>query len=90
MGIHINVEQDVGIDHPEWDWIRVQHDREFQELLDGMDFVYRNAYENDGYFRPVQIENLKDNIRDTGWDNADRYLHLVVLLESGAWIEFGY
>ena len=79
MGINICLRLD-GEDHDGWDWFRYVNDRYFPGLLDTIKAVANPL--NSEECRPCNLDSLRSVINDTGWDNTDRYLNLVDLLES--------
>ena len=89
VGLHICLDK-KGEDHPSWDYIRQGNDSRFPCLID-----YHKTTPHptrNGYFRPTNIKELRQQILDTDWDDKGRYLHLINLLETDqdTWLMFSY
>lgn len=87
MGIHICLMKD-GQDHPEWNYLRVNNDLKFPDLIDWNN-VIKNP-KNYEEWRPTDIDKLRERINSTDWDNKERYLRFVDLIESDHeyWVYF--
>lgn len=94
MGVHIKLVRN-GEEHPDWDWIRVQNDRDFPSLID-YDKIIKNPdaihHYDENEFRPTDLDALRSRIKETGWLNTRRYLHLVDLIEKypDYWLYFSW
>jgi hypothetical protein len=90
MGIHICLYKNEE-DHPEWDYIRQANDRDFPGIIDWGKVTFCNGEEDD-YFRPKNIDELREKINNTDWDNKERYLKLMDLISRDAdcWLYFSY
>ena len=87
MGIHICI-QNNGVDHPDWDYIRRGHDSDFPGLIDWRNVTWHPEYEG---FRPKNIPLLRKRILKTNWDDKNRYLTLLDIIEKDPdyWIHIG-
>lgn len=92
MGINIILSKG-GEDHPEWDYFRQGSDRLFPHLIDWGNTEARgfsSYYDRDDYFRPTDIDALKERLIAQKWEDEDRYMHLISLLEKDedCWLYF--
>lgn len=86
MGIHICVTKH-GKEIPEWDPVRRGgSDHEFPSIIDWDKVVF----DNDERFRPTDIPVLREAIRQTDWEDMERFLSLLDLVEQDEdiWIFF--
>lgn len=85
MGLHICLYKN-GEDHPDWDYLRRGNDRNFPHLIDWDKTTYQKVHkypeEDENYWRPTDLIELRQRIISTGWGDIDRYLHLVNLIEN--------
>ena len=77
MGVHICIYDESGNDVKEWDRLRQANDKQFPELTDGIPYE-----EVEHGIRLKEFEVLRNRIKSTDWNNKDRYLLLVDLLEN--------
>ena len=92
MGLHIccNIDDQ---DHPDWDYLRRGNDRNFPSLIDWENTIRKvDSYGEEIGFRPTDMDSLKQRLLDKGWDDEERYLHLLSLVENNenVWLYFSY
>jgi hypothetical protein len=85
MGIHILVVNKDLKEHPDWDYIRVRHDKEFEGML--YDNIKHNpdAPSYADLFKPVEIDRIRKDLANTGWDNVSRYEKLLDIIADDEW-----
>jgi len=93
MGIHIGCFKSDGTEHPEWNWLRESHDRDFVYLID--DKIWFQSEEkwpplDDDFFVPADIPALLTKLEKTDWKNKSRYVHLLELVKQGCWIHVSW
>ena len=95
MGINICLFKD-GEDHPDWDDFRRGNDENFPSLVNWDSIVLGGMHKfpelHEDNWRPTDLPELRQRIINTGWEDADRYLYLVGLLESDSecYLYFSY
>lgn len=91
MGMHIVLYNPIGQHVSGWDTLREHHDKDFSRLID-WDNIERapNDILDEDYFRPRDIQSIRDILHHKQWDNQSRYDQLLDFLEDGCWLYFSY
>lgn len=83
MGLNICLHKQDGTGHPHWDDGRFGHDRQFPSLINWEKTEsLTNRYQEEYGFRPTNIPELRLALEQLDWDDKERYLHLLDLLEQ--------
>lgn len=94
MGLNINVINAANFaDHPDWDSVRYGGDRDFVALastLPSEEMPY--TLSDSSLIRPVGFDAWREAINKHGFDNSDRYLNLLHILETDEsyWLNVSY
>lgn len=86
MGINICMVDGAGDRVPEWDWIRYAGDRDFPQVVSGLEIEQAPASlcvrVDDYLFRPKSISAWRARIAEVDWPNPGRFEHMLDLLEA--------
>ena len=74
MGLHISILKNWK-EHPDWDTVRQGNDEDFYRMI-GNENEFREWY------RPKDFTVIRNKIHATNWENKDRYLKLLNILEA--------
>lgn len=93
MGINISVykkpDLDYKVRYEEWDFIRQGHDIEFSGLASlwaNKEKSFDEYGDPEEFFRPYNVDEIRAEVKAQNWDDEERYMKLLDLIEKGCWI----
>ena len=91
MGLYLCVDRADGTEEPTWDSTKHSHDRDFLKLIED-EGTTGHPDNNSEYclFRFSDSNSIREKIKALGWDDYDRYDHLLKLTDSGCWFSISY
>ncbi len=92
MGIHICIFDNNGDELPQskWEYLREIHDRYFPSLID-WGCIEKGVDECEEYFKPLDIDRIRKDLKKLNWNNQDRYMKLLNFVEKeNCWLWFCY